>query len=826
MTAEKWQRVREILYGAAELNTAARTPYLDEHCGGDAALRAEIETLIAALGNSGPFLEPEAMLPHDLRDARIGPYQILDEAGHGGMGVVYRAVRHDDYRQVVAIKLVRAEVATQPLIERFRTERQALALLAHPNIARLLDGGATSGGRPYLVMEWVEGKPIDRYCGELRLGARRRLELFLQVCDAVAEAHRNLVVHRDLKPSNILITAGGQPKLLDFGIAKIFNPATPEPQATLTVAGMQALTPDYASPEQVRGEPVTTASDVYSLGAVLYELLTGARPHALTSRTPADIERAVCLEQTARASAATGADGVPGRELRGDLDNILARALEKIPARRYAHVDELAEDIRRHLDGRPIVARPASVGYRASRFMRRNKLLVGAVAAVILSLAAGMAAALWEARVARMERLTAERRFKDVRVMANSLLFEFHDSIAKLKGATPARLMVVQRAKEYLARLAAESHGDPELTRELARSYIMLGDIQGEMSFANLGDTKGSIESYRAAEKLHRALMAAAPANPQNRRGLMVIQQRMAMAYMKIGQPREALRVLEAAGKTAAELAQANPASEQTAIDLWVQYERLGMTNEKLGEALQNVELGRKMVQIAEERARIDPKSDRWNRTLMMANAHLGTALQAAAIEPVRTAELFHKARLLAEERASAHPNDGEAQSDLAITEGYEAGFLSQLGRHDEALPIARRAQVRTVKLMAADPENMEAQKEAADAWSTLGEVYQRRKEYGAAAQSHEEAVRLLERGAAADALDIDVRTSLATAYLKLGEAHAKGGGCAEAAVWYGKSRQLWAELAKQQPLAAPIAKTAAKADLEASQCQARGASF
>src|ERR1051326_5178390 len=299
MTSERWHQVRDVLYAASQLEGGALSAYLDDACAGDRGLRDEVERLLSALDQSRGFLEPDpAVVPALSPTLRIGPYLVLGEAGRGGMGVVYHAVRDDDYRQEVAIKLVKAGAETDFLIGRFRLERQALALLNHANIARLLDGGTTPDGRPYLVMEWVEGRPITEYCRTHDLSLRERLQLFLEVGDAVEHAHRNLVVHRDLKPSNIVITAEGRPKLLDFGIAKIFSPeASDEP---LTLAGARMLTPDYASPEQVRGEAVTTATDVYSLGAVLYETLTGARPHALTSRTPADIERAVCLEQTAR----------------------------------------------------------------------------------------------------------------------------------------------------------------------------------------------------------------------------------------------------------------------------------------------------------------------------------------------------------------------------------------------------------------------------------------------------------------------------------------------------------------------------------------------
>ncbi len=432
MAAERWRQAREILYAASAMDPQARAAHLRSACQGDDDLRKEVERLLVALDESGTFLEPGAL--GELREGvKVGPYRILGEAGRGGMGVVYRAVRDDDYRQEVALKLVKRDMESGLLIMRFRQERQALALLNHPNIARLLDGGSTADGRPYLVMEWVAGQPVTTYCEDRGLSLGARLKLFLRICDAAAHAHRNLVVHRDLKPSNIVITGEGEPKLLDFGIAKIFAPASEVASDTATL-GARILTPDYASPEQVRGDPVTTATDIYSLGAVLYEMLAGRRPHQFATRAAAEIEEVVCANQVARPSAAAAVDGVGRSELRGDLDNIVLKALETDPQRRYSHVDEFAGDVRRYLEGRPVLARPASLWYRASKFTRRNRLAVSAAAAIALAMAAGLLVALWQAQAARRERAIAERRFELAREAAGSLLFEVHDQIADLAG--------------------------------------------------------------------------------------------------------------------------------------------------------------------------------------------------------------------------------------------------------------------------------------------------------------------------------------------------------------------------------------------------------
>jgi len=305
MTPEQWHRVRDVLYGASQLEGGARVQYLDENCAPGNPLRDEVERLLAALEESGGFLD---------LGPRIGPYVVLDRAGFGGMGVVYHAVRDGDYRQEVAIKLVRDGAETDFRIERFRLERQALALLNHPNIARLLDGGTTPDGWPYLVMEWVDGQPIHDYCRVRNLAVEERIKLFLEMADAVEHAHRNLVVHRDLKPSNILVTPEGTPKLLDFGIAKI----CPEENPASTVT--RILTPEYASPEQLRGEAVTTATDIYSLGAVLYEMLTGLRPQD-------GGRRKLCgdLDNIVPGYSAQRHGGVPDREVRAAESRVRGR---------------------------------------------------------------------------------------------------------------------------------------------------------------------------------------------------------------------------------------------------------------------------------------------------------------------------------------------------------------------------------------------------------------------------------------------------------------------------------------------------------------------
>jgi eukaryotic-like serine/threonine-protein kinase len=411
------QRLKELFETALELAADEREQFLQTQAAADLALQAAVQELLQAHEQAGGFLETPplfdaARLPFEASAGqRIGPYRLLREIGRGGMATVYLATRDDaEYQQQVAIKLIWPSADSAEVLRRFRQERQILANLNHPNIARLLDGGTTEQGWPYLVMEYIAGVPITRYCNEQRLSVNTRLRLFQTVCAAVAHAHRNLVVHRDLKPSNILITVDGTVKLLDFGIAKVLAPETAGEARTRT--GWQLLTPEYASPEQVREETITTASDVYSLGVLLYELLTGQRPHELQGRPLHEIIRALTEEDaplpsrrltpTEAANFAEASAEKLRRRLRGDLDNVILRALSKQAPPRYRTIEQLSEDLRRHLDGEPVQARPATFAYRTSKYVKRHK----SKTAVLLLLCAGLVFALWQWQTTRVrERL-------------------------------------------------------------------------------------------------------------------------------------------------------------------------------------------------------------------------------------------------------------------------------------------------------------------------------------------------------------------------------------------------------------------------------------
>jgi len=483
--------VEKLFEEAAAATGAERAGYLERNCS-DPEIRREVELLLShdqeaesaltrVVSRAATSVLQSFALP---AGHRIGAYRIVSVIGQGGMGCVYLADRVDGrFEQQVAIKVVQAGQHMPWLAQRLQQEYRILAGLQHPNIARLLDAGVMESGLPYFVMEYVAGEPIDGYCEKHELSLRDRLRLFLEVCDSVHYAHQKLIVHRDLKPDNILVTEQGLPKLLDFGIAKVLGDA-PGMEVTLT----QALTPAYASPEQMRGEPVTTASDVYSLGGVLYKVLTGLPPHQLEKKSPLESVQAICEEEVRDPATVR-------RELTGDAAHILQMALRKEPARRYRSVQEFADDVQRLLEHMPVLASPDSAWYRGQKFLLRHAIGAIATAMVLVALITGISVALWQAR-------RAERRFGQVRNLADVFLFDFEKRIRDVPGTLEARKMVAGTAREYLASLAADARGDQGLTRELAESHYRLSAIEtstGENEAA-LGDLNQALTLWRSVK--------------------------------------------------------------------------------------------------------------------------------------------------------------------------------------------------------------------------------------------------------------------------------------------------------------------------------------
>jgi len=441
----------------------------------------------------------------------IGAYRIEHLIGRGGMGVVYLATRSDnEFRKHVAIKILQSSILSDDMLKRFRQERQILASLEHPNIARLIDGGTTDAGEPYFVMEYVSGGlPLDRYCKEHELALEKKLRLFMSVCSAVQYAHQRLVVHRDLKPGNILVSPEGTVKLLDFGIAKALFPQFLQGDAALTQTGLHAMTPEYASPEQIRGDAIGVASDIYTLGVLLYQLLTGRLPFHQTEGGIPELMRVVCEQDPRKPSTVIGP---VKKELAGDLDNIVLMAMRKEPERRYGSAEQLGEDIRRYLEGLPVSARPATAGYRASKFLKRHTYAAIAAGLFVASLLGGIIATTRQARIAEANAARAQERFEDIRKLAGTFLFELEPEIARLPGSMNARKKLVDAAQRYLAILATERSDDPQVAADLAGAYATLGSVQRSRNKHSLGDSAGARVSYlRALEVVNTALNRNGP---------------------------------------------------------------------------------------------------------------------------------------------------------------------------------------------------------------------------------------------------------------------------------------------------------------------------
>jgi len=686
MTPERWQRINEILEALDSTPESGRAAALDHLCTDDATLRQEVQEYLSE-DDDGKFLhqvigeQAASFSQPEARQERFGRYKIVRRIGVGGMGAVFEAVRVDDFHKKVALKIIRQGLDNDFARTRFLQERQTLATLEHPYIARLLDGGEADDGSPYLVLEFVDGETITQYCEKLDRTAR--LRLFLKVCDAVEHAHRNLVVHRDLKPANIMVTATGQPKLLDFGIAKLLDSS-----ASQTQTAFAALTPDYASPEQIRGEPVTTASDVYSLGVILYQILTNRKPYSVGTATALEMDRVICQQPPAS----------PG--LGDELDHILLMALRKEPERRYAGVQRLAEDIERYLDHRPVSARPDTLRYRARKFMRRNWWQIASVAVVIASLGAGLALSMAEQR-------RTSRRFNEVRQLANQFLFDFHDEIVNTPGTLKAREMIVRTALKYLNSLAADAAGDPGLQWELAVAYGKVGAAQGAPGSPSLRQPREAMVSYEKALALGRPLADQKLLSlPQQQVFLNIICDAELMRRDQLQYP-EAVQLGQEAERRSVGL----PANaRRRAIN------ELAITFGEIGDLAGSANSFEKMVPIARETARVEPSLDSKmglaSTLLNLGHAYRNLTRFEQALVPAEEALAIYR-QLSAENPGKVRVFRRIFNASVILGQIEGAADRPSLGRTDKAVARFKEALSVVNALMAADPNDNASRRNA-----------------------------------------------------------------------------------------------------------------
>ncbi len=782
MKAERWAEVRRLAEQALARPAHERPAFLARDCDDD-ELRGEVEALLAADAADDdrldtpavPITPPPPPLPEG---TRLGPWEITGEIASGGMGTVYRARRCDGaFERQVALKVVKRGLDTDEVLRRFEHERRVLASLEHEHVAQLLDAGSTDDGRPWLVMEYVEGRPIDAYCNEAALLVRERLALVRAVCAAVDHAHRHLVVHRDLKPGNILVAADGTPKLLDFGIAKLLGPhgsADDSASGATTLGTSQLLTPEYASPEQVRGDPISTSTDVYSLGVVLYEALTGRRPHQLAGLSRAAAERAL-METTPPLPSAVAADPAHRTALIGDVDTIVLKALHADPARRYGSAADLADDIDRHLAGLPVRARPDSWSYRASRFIARHRYVVAGAALLFVSLAVGLAVS-WTlyaetlvlAESLAAEQARAEARFDDVHALTKTLLAELNAALAPVAGAMAARELIVDTGLDYLQRLAADAAGDDELLADVARGYLTVAELQGGANVANLGRTADARESVAVARARAEELIARSPDHPgfrlvlasalvsdvelaqiagerssgeQLERALELIpapeeltQHRpqahsvrarvhgvLAQVALARGGFDEAHTHFESAWKDQRALAKLRPDDVDSARFVAQSRTWLGLVDARRGRFDEAETHHRDALALLQPLVEAHPDHRLARRSLGFALSELGALLYFRG-RVDECVEALEQALTQAERLSEQSPADLQLQRDVLVRQLKLAPILVSIGRADDALLLTEDAVLLAEQLAAADPDNQRAQRDL----GTIGQQHTR----------------------------------------------------------------------------------------------------
>ncbi len=774
MTTGDWPTIGRLFGGALDQPATEREAWLQAACP-DEATRAEVRALLLEYDADPDFLEApvdaatvaQAVEHEGARAAegrRLGPYRLVREIGRGGMGVVFEAERDDaEFERRVAIKLLPATLASSSLEERFRFERRVLAGLDHPNIARLLDAGSTDDGMPYLVMEFVDGEAIDAWCRSQQLTIRQRVTLAVAVCDAVAHAHQHLVVHRDLKPANILVNQEGQPKLLDFGIAALVaDDGGTRPGVTKT--GQHSFTPEYASPEQVRGERVTTASDVYSLGVVIYLLLTERLPYALAGLTPMEAMRTICeVDPLAPSRVASRPDAVL---LRGDLDCIVEKALRKDPGERYQMVFGLASDLRAWLGGLPVTAGPTTLSYRARKFVARHRGGVAAAAVVVLAVLGGGGVAAWQARVATVQRDRAEKHFREAREFSRSLLFDVNEALSKVPGNTEPRRLLLDRAVPFLDGLATDAGSDASLKLELAEGYRRLGSIQGGTGSANVGNRAAAATSFEKATRLTDDVLASRPDDLDALILAMKAQFDLQLTSLGLRDlPREAAAQARhrALLQTLERRAQDSPQAVEAIAD---GYADMASALEARGDYA-DAEKALMVALPRYERLPADRRTPAVRERHAFALKRLGAVLQW--LDRYADAERrYREALVLDEEALAARPGDPEAQWSVTVTLSNLGSVLVRLGRRDDSLaPWLRAIDLRRA-LVAADPNDLRAVRGLATILSRVSSRAYEDQRFADSVAYNREKVRLLDAVVSSEGATSPSQSNRALARLEL----------------------------------------------------------
>ncbi len=807
LTAAELADVEAIFAEASDLATDMRPGLLDSRCNGRARVRAEVEALLRSHDEAGGFLDgPAAGALQDAGDdgelvnrlqvgSSIGPYRLVEKIGEGGMAEVFLADRADGlFTHRAAVKVTRASGYAGEAARRFPAERQILASLQHPHVVTLLDGGTTVDGQAYLVMEHVDGVPITTYCSQRDLKLDGRLRLLREVCSAVQYAHQRGIVHRDLKPANILVTSEGIPKVLDFGVAKLLEGPVAAP-GTVTSLMPGPLTPNYASPEQLRGLPVTTACDVYALGVLAYEVITGRRPYETTGKTLDEVLDLVLHTQPARPSttAANGPDvsqvdrAATRRALKGDLDAIVLRAMSKEPERRYRSAGELADDIDRFLSGKPVVAREPSMGYVLRRMAGRNKAAVTVALASLVAIVGALGVALWQRHVALDAQRRAEQRFSEVRKLANAIIFKIHDEVAPLPGSTPVRQMIVNEALAYLERLSAESAGDESLQWELAGAYRQIGAILGDPGRANLGDRKGALQQAERARSLMLPLANRPSPDPKVLISLVNSERLLASLYGTSGQRERAKEFAQSALFHAEQVNRIAPQYPLAGDVLAKTAFSVAMTMHP-GES--SIPYWQRARELMERELAGKPDDPERQRNVALVEKYLGGALDGLGRDEEAEGH-YRRALEIDEKRLAAAPNNQTAQFDVAIDIANVASMADLHGRLDEAYALFARSLQLREQLRAADPRDRLAVGRAGYARRRLSILALKLKR-PAEALAHARAAVAIQEKLVAQTGDLTTKLDVGEAFHALARAETALGHVREGCAAYRKSNNLF----------------------------------
>jgi len=764
LTPDEYKKLKAAFSEAVELHPSERETYLSSAA--DTGMRRELEKMLAAADADDDPLETPAIEQLEIAAVpeSIGSFRIVREIGRGGMGSVYEGTRiAENFSQRAAVKVIRNGMNNDVILRRFISEQKILASLEHPNIARFLDGGTTANGLPFYAMEFVDGSPIAVHSRENSLSEREIVELFRQVCAAVSYAHSQLIVHRDLKPSNILVDRTGTPKLLDFGIAKVLETENVESE-TATQFGM--MTPQYASPEQIRGEKVTTASDVYSLGIILHELLYGEPPYRTDTKTYAEIIELVSADKPVRRTTMQ-----PRRH--DDLFRIVSKAIRRDVEHRYTSVESLSDDLRRWLAGLPVTARAESFGYRLTKFVQRNRVATVASAIVFVSLMTGIVIAVWQARRAEEQRVLAERRFAEVRTLANNVVFKYHDEIAKLDGSTGVREMLVTDALSYLDTLSIDAAGDAGLQRELALAYIKLGDVQGKLYSANAGNTEGSLASYKKAVTLLENALTSRPDDIQITTDLVGAYDSLLFSLNRAPLAADSkVGLLQRSGELLERIVLANPNDPELMVRLATFHIRSGDaygTNNHTESLKQKLELHLKALPIAEKLLLVNDNDPKRLQTIARTYQRLGTdhmwlGEAALTVGDRDLADLhfregipFHEKMVEVMERvATVEPNASESRRLRVAAYSSIAELLAHTSRTKDALNYTERAFTLAKQGKELDPGNREADMEIGNVASITGKIHESSHDPRAAAESYQIAYESFRRVAERDPKNVE----------------------------------------------------------------------